>query len=218
MPPREVPTSLDADWQLRLAAFARLRALRDRHGADIATAGELAEGFEFEGERIRLSSPRQGIWKPRQANAALTIVSAPPHPGRPAPYDAHVDETSGFYLYRYERTDPQLASNRVVRRAMELHRPLIYLIGLDKGLYQVVHPVYVTADSPFSSIPVSSAPSLDHFRDSDQRDRRVEHVGMPRGPEPTRLVLRNEKLHVAREALGILRHESRPVQGSSADG
>jgi hypothetical protein len=31
---------------------------------------------------------------------------------------------------------------------MELHRPLIYLIGLDKDLYQVVHPVCVTADSP----------------------------------------------------------------------
>jgi putative restriction endonuclease len=31
---------------------------------------------------------------------------------------------------------------------MELHRPLIYLIGLEKGPYQVVHPVYVTADSP----------------------------------------------------------------------
>src|SRR3990172_2799465 len=130
--------SVDLDWRLRLAAFARLRALRERHGADIATAAELAEGFEFESERIRLSPPRQGIWKPRQADAALTIVTAPPHPGRPAPYDDHVDEASGFYSYRYERTDRQLASNRAVRRAMELHRPPLYLIGLDKGLYQVV--------------------------------------------------------------------------------
>jgi len=141
-------TNLDPDWPLRLAAFARLRELRDRHGADIATAAELAEGFEFEGERIRLSPPRQGIWKPRQADAALTIVTAPPHPGRPAPYDDHVDEAAGFYSYRYERTDADLPNNRAVRRAMELHRPLIYLIGLAKGLYQVVHPVYVTADSP----------------------------------------------------------------------
>ena len=141
-------TSLDTDWRLRLAAFARLRVLRDQHGADIASAAELAEGFEFEGERIRLSPPRQGIWKPRQADAALTIVTAPPRLGRPAPYDDHVDEAAGFYSYRYERTDPQLASNRAVRRAMQLHRPLIYLIGIDKGLYQVVHPVYVTGDSP----------------------------------------------------------------------
>jgi putative restriction endonuclease len=148
MPASTSSTPLDRDWRLRLAAFARLRALRDSHGADIATAAELASGFEFEGERIRLSPPRQGIWKPRQANAVLSIVTAPPRLGRPAPYDDHVDEAAGFYSYRYERTDPQLASNRAVRRAMELHRPLIYLIGLDKGLYQVVHPVYVTGDSP----------------------------------------------------------------------
>jgi hypothetical protein len=52
-------------------------------------------------------------------------------------------------VYSYERTDPQLAPNRAVRRAMELHRPLIYyLIGLDSGLYQVVHPSYVTAEAP----------------------------------------------------------------------
>jgi putative restriction endonuclease len=139
---------LDSDWRLRLAAFDRLRVLRERHGADIATAVELAEGFEYEGERIRLSPPRQGIWKPRQADAALTIVTAPPHAGRPAPYDDHVDEANGFYSYHYEGTDPQLASNRAVRRAMELRRPLIYLIGIEKGRYQIVHPAYVTADSP----------------------------------------------------------------------
>lgn len=126
-------SNLDAGWRLRLAAFARLRELHDQRGSDQATAAELSHGFEFEGERIRLSPPRQGIWRPRQADAALTIVTAPPHSGRPATYDDHVDETTGFYSYRNERTDPQLASNRAVRRAMELHRPLIYLIGLDKG-------------------------------------------------------------------------------------
>ena len=75
---------LDADWRLRLAAFERLRQLRERNGSNEATAAQLAEGFEFEGERIRLSPTQQGIWKPRQAIAALTIVTAPPRAGRPA--------------------------------------------------------------------------------------------------------------------------------------
>jgi putative restriction endonuclease len=141
------PSNLDADWRLRLAAFARLRILRDRHGADLAAAAELAEGFDFEGERIRLSPPRQGIWKPRQAAAALTIVTTPPRTGRPAPYDDIVDEATGFYSYHYQGVDPNLAANRAVRRARELGRPLIYLIGLSSGLYQVVHPVYVTGES-----------------------------------------------------------------------
>lgn len=139
---------LDSDWRLRLAAFERLGQIRERHGADEAFASELAGGFTFEGQQIRLSPPRQGIWKPRQALAALTIVTAPPQPGRPAPYDDAVDEETGFYSYRYEGTDPNRASNKSVRLAMELRRPLIYLIGVEKGLYQVNYPAYVTGDSP----------------------------------------------------------------------
>jgi putative restriction endonuclease len=140
---------LDADWRLRLAAFARLRALRDqRGGSDLVTASELVDGFDFEGERIRFSPPRQGIWKPRQADAALTIVTAPPRPGHAAPYDDELDESTGYFVYRYERTDPDLYTNRAVRHAMELGRPLIYLVGLEKALYQALFPVYVTADDP----------------------------------------------------------------------
>lgn len=140
---------LDRDWRLRLAAFARLSALRRLNdGTDIVTSAQLAEGFEFEGERIRLSPPREGIWKPRQTDIALTIVTAPPRPGRPAPYDDDLDESTGHFAYRYQGTDPELYRNRAVRRAMELGRPLIYLIGLEKGLYQALFPAYVTADSP----------------------------------------------------------------------
>ena len=139
---------LDPDWRLRMAAFDRLRVLRDRHGADIVTAAELTEGFQFEGERIRLSATQQGIWKPKQASAALTIMTSPPRPGYPAPYDDHIEEGTGFYSYRYQGTNPELATNRAVRAAMQMRRPLIYLIGLEKALYQVVHPVYITGDSP----------------------------------------------------------------------
>ena len=35
-----------------------------------------------------------------------------------------------------------------MRRAVRVGRPLIYLIGIDKGLYQALFPVYVTGDSP----------------------------------------------------------------------
>ncbi len=35
-----------------------------------------------------------------------------------------------------------------VPRAMELNRPLIYLMGISHTLYEVVHPAYVTGDSP----------------------------------------------------------------------
>lgn len=140
--------ALDRDWRLRLAAFSRLRELRDLHGAEIATAAELAAGFEFEGERIRLAPTQKGIWKPRQAEAALTIVTAPPRPGRPAPYVDVLDEDTGYFEYKYEGTDPSTYTNRAVRRAMELDRPLIYLVGIDSGLYEVLCPAYVRQDMP----------------------------------------------------------------------
>ena len=142
---------LDRDWRLRLAAFARLDALRAaKGGVHLVTSDELAHGFEFEGERVRLKSPQKGIWNPRQADAALTVVTTPPVPGRPAPYDDQHDEETGHFAYRYEGRDPDLATNRSVRRAMELGRPIIYLVGEAKGLYQALYPVYVAGDDPAS--------------------------------------------------------------------
>lgn len=142
-------STLDRDWRLRLAAFAKLDSLKaSKGGVDLVTSAELAEGFEFEGERIRLSATRQGIWKPRQADAALTVVTAPPIPGREAPYDDDLDESTGYFSYKYEGTDPRRPTNRAVRRAGELGRPLIYLVGERKGLYQAFFPVYVTGDDP----------------------------------------------------------------------
>lgn len=74
---------LDTDWRIRLAAFARLSALhQQKGGSDLATAAELNEGFEFEGQRIRLVDLRRGIWKPRKADAALTLFTTPPKTGQ----------------------------------------------------------------------------------------------------------------------------------------
>lgn len=59
-----------------------------------------------------------------------------------------MDEQSGYFTYRYEGTDPDRATNRSVRKAMTDGRPLIYLVGVAKGLYQAFFPIYVTADNP----------------------------------------------------------------------
>lgn len=141
-------TQLDDDWRLRLAAFNRLAELRRINGSDVVTSDQLAEGFEFDGQRIRLGPTQQGIWKPRQTSTALAIRTVPPRPGRPAPYDDDLDESTGHFGYRYRGTDPDLSDNRAVREAMERGRPLIYLIGIASGLYQALYPAYVTDDSP----------------------------------------------------------------------
>ena len=78
-----MPT-LDLGWRLRLAAFAVLDQLR-KAGGGVVTGGRLADGFEFEGQRIRFFDVRRGIWRPRQLGkdgAALTIRHHPAQAGQ----------------------------------------------------------------------------------------------------------------------------------------
>ena len=93
---------LDPDWRLRLAAFAELRRRADAAGG-VVTAADLDRGFAFEGERIRLWDARRGIWRPRQLGkdgAALTVVTAPPRPGKTPPYDDQVGSDADWLVYR----------------------------------------------------------------------------------------------------------------------
>ena len=142
--------SLDLDWRLRLAAFDALRAMRDAGGGVVRLA-HLERGFMFDGERIPLINARRGIWRPRQLGsdgAALSVVTTPPKRGKAAPYDDQVGSDDGWFVYRYEGDDPNLWTNRAVRRAMELRRPLVYLYGLEAGLYDAIFPCYVAHDDP----------------------------------------------------------------------
>jgi putative restriction endonuclease len=59
-----------------------------------------------------------------------------------------MDSADDRLVYRYRGTDPAHQDNVAVRRAMELQRPLLYLIAVDQGLYMPVAPCYVVSDSP----------------------------------------------------------------------
>lgn len=142
--------ALDHDWQLRLAAFAALKAQAEQHGG-VVTSDDLDAGFEFEGERIRFWNPRKGIWRPRQLaphGAALTIVTTPPRPGKTPPYDDQIGSDAEWFVYRYEGEDPDLWTNQAVRRAYIEGRPLMYLYGIRPGLYEPIFPCTVIADHP----------------------------------------------------------------------
>jgi putative restriction endonuclease len=145
--------SSDRDLLLRDAAMQKLRCLVEA-GGGVVTADLLDRGFEFEGERIALWSSRRGIWRPKQLQypgAALTIVTAPRVQGRAPAYDDQVAaDDRGDFGYKYEGTDPNTWTNRAVRTAGELNRPLIYLYGHVPGVYEAIFPVYVTADDPTS--------------------------------------------------------------------
>jgi len=54
----------------------------------------------------------------------------------------------GYPRYKYERTDPQLSTNRALRSAMDLGLPLVYFVGVRRGVYDAVYPVYVIGEHP----------------------------------------------------------------------
>jgi putative restriction endonuclease len=104
------------------------------------------ERFEVAGQTIAMRQARgRGINKPRQLSAALSITTAYRGPNSQAPYEDSMGE-DGFPRYKYEGTDPSLATNRALRDAMSAGLPLAYFIGVRKAVYRPVYPVYVVAE------------------------------------------------------------------------
>ena len=132
------------DDEVRGAALARVRQLHERHGGRIPRAS-LMEGILLRGERIPLWNYQKGIFKPAalgRDGAALSVQTSVD-----SPYDDEHDPEQGRITYKYRGTDPRHPDNVALRRAGELHKPLIYLVAVDPGVYDVVAPVYVAGDS-----------------------------------------------------------------------
>jgi putative restriction endonuclease len=137
--------SLDLDLELRLAVFDHVQRLAAASGG-LATAQMLNAGLTFHGERVPIWNQQKGIFRPailRESGAALSIQTS-----FDGPYDDRHDVADDQLLYRYRGTDPQHPDNRAVRRAMELGRPLLYLVAVDPGIYDPVFPCYVVGDAP----------------------------------------------------------------------
>ena len=135
------------DWTLDAAVRqAAINFVLDRirvHGDDLPYQ-ELKHGFIFRSHQVHLLGP-QGIFKPRLLDYPLTISTAPPQVGKPAPYsDAWNRE--GFLEYRYRGTDPRHPDNVGLAAAMQRKLPLIYFHGLTPGHYLAACPAYVVGD------------------------------------------------------------------------
>jgi putative restriction endonuclease len=147
---RSVNASLDFDARLRLAVFDRVSVLRRLSGG-LVSARDLSLGIEFEGQHVPIWNQQRGIYRPAvlgSSGAALTIVTTAPRSGKPAPYDDHLGEDDDWIAYRYRGTDPSTFDNLALRRAGELQRPLLYLVGIRPGEYDPLYPAYIVADDP----------------------------------------------------------------------
>jgi putative restriction endonuclease len=132
------------DETVRAAAHARVRALRDTFGGRIP-ASALEEGINLAGRRIPIWNRYKGIFKPAATGplaAALSVQTS-----AASPYGDRHDLDNATITYKYRGTDPTHADNVALRRAMQLGLPIIYLVAVDPGFYDVITPVYVTNDS-----------------------------------------------------------------------
>lgn len=125
---------------LRRVAFDWLRRQVGLFG-DVLPRSLLAQGFEFQGERVPLLGP-QGIFKPRIMDVPLSITTIPS-----GPYDDGYS-ADGMLLYRYRGTDPLHRDNVGLRHAMLHHIPLVYFYRVLKGKYMAVWPAFVVGDDP----------------------------------------------------------------------
>lgn len=136
---------LDLDLRLRLALFGHIDHLRREHGGLIPSA-RLNEGMAFDGKRVPIWNQPRGIYKPAllgRDGAALTIQTSFRDPYEDT---RHLEDDK--LLYRYQGTDPEHPDNRSLRRALQLGRPLLYLVAVKQSLYEPVFPCYVVGDLP----------------------------------------------------------------------
>lgn len=144
---------MDREWemQVRLRVFDHLRDLRERNGGAVP-AGLLEERLDVNGVQVAIMSRQQGIHKPKQLSAALTLKTSWSNP-----YQDSVDTIEGGVI-RYHYRDPSVpgqraiamaeGDNRAVRAAIQSQLPVAYLWGVAKGWYLPFAPVDVIADDP----------------------------------------------------------------------
>ena len=135
----------DTDRQLRAAAYAYLDRLAG-DGRSLVRQEDLGP-FSFNGSPVRLMATQQGIWKPRQLDAALSFRTVYASDPSKRPYD---DEpgSDGFLRYKWRGVDPKHPDNRGLRQAMEQELPLIWFQGVSSGVYLPIYPVWLADEEP----------------------------------------------------------------------
>jgi putative restriction endonuclease len=164
----------DSSEAVRLAAFAHLDRLKQLHPDEALPSAEI-NAFSFDGKPLRLIV-QTGIWKPAGMTAALSIRTAYTAPNALPPYEDDLG-ADGFLRYKYRGTDPQHSDNRALREAMRTGAPLIYFVGVDRGVYTAHYPVWIEAEDPAQmEFAVSVDPAQRALSHTDMTWRERQYV------------------------------------------
>jgi len=135
----------DEDDELRAAAFAFLSNLTARTGGFVRR--EDLRGFTFKGRRISLEQNMRGIRVVAGYAAAVSILTTYREHPEDRPYDDSIG-ADGYPRYKWRGTDPNFPDNVALRTAMELRKPLAWFVGVARGLYEAVFPVWLVDEEP----------------------------------------------------------------------
>jgi putative restriction endonuclease len=105
-----VVLSPEADQRLRNAAFDYLNKLAAA-GTSLVTQRDLA-AFTFDGSPVRLMAPQQGIWKPAQLSAALSLRTVYAADPSQAPMRMPSGRTTSFAI----SGEATISSSRTIER------------------------------------------------------------------------------------------------------
>lgn len=128
---------------IRHAAFAWLD--RQRAAGKETFSQEDTSGLTLAGETLRLMPTQQGIWKPGQLGAALSVRTVYRPEGAERPYEDAVG-ADGFYRYKMTGNDPSHYQNRALREAMTERLPLLWWLGVQGGGYSALYPIFLIAE------------------------------------------------------------------------
>lgn len=134
----------DLDGELRSAVFAWLD--EQTQVREELTWAQLLRGFTFRGQPFALVTQR-GIRNVAGLEAALAFTTTYTPPGGRPPYE-DVEGPDGLPRYKYRGTDPQLPDNQALRAAYRRGLPLVWFVGVDRGVFLARRPVYLVADEP----------------------------------------------------------------------
>lgn len=130
---------------VRSALFAHLDDLLIG-STDGTLRWDQTDSFTFGEERFVIRQTRgRGINKPSGLDAALSITTAFTPFGRLPPYE-DLEGDDGYPRYKYEGTDPNTFTNRALRACRDTGLPLVYFIGVRRGTYFPVYPIFIVGE------------------------------------------------------------------------
>jgi len=126
---------LETDTLIRSAARQWLSIAKLRHPREEIPAGDTKFTVNIKGRDTiinALTPTGQGIWKPKQLDACLSITTSSEHI-----YDDYFDEATGVLNYAYRDGGYGHWQNQSLRLAMENGLEILYFQGIRPGLYFV---------------------------------------------------------------------------------